>query len=549
MFDSSALWRGVLPVSMLILGSCASVPPDLGRSDVDKMVAERGQDASAVVTAEESAELLASLTAAPLTPDSAVRIALINNPRLAATYAALGFGAADVYKAGRIRNPVFSVSVLNSSVPFEQDQLTFGLAASFTDLITLSARKRLSAGAFAALKQSIGDEVLGFAGDAAKHYYRYVGAQQIAALRAQTANAAGLSATLAGRYHDAGNISARGLSLELAAASEARLQALSAQADEFAARAALATVLGLSVGDAWQAPAQLALPRSQEDELGKLLDLAHQSRLDLAAARTNADVLADRLGVVNWSRWLGELDVGVERERESSGGYLTGPTASWELPIFNQHEDALLRANADLQIAIFDVRRITTDIENSVRLAHTALLNARAQVQEYRDVLIPQRVEAVAQAQKEVSYMLIGVFELISLKQAEYAAYQGYLESIRDYWLERVALSLAVGNTLPGDQHPGQRSVDVESLIRPAQPGMDHSQMKTTDETETDQMDHTGHEMMKKEGMEPDSSDHSGHSAEGTESAKDEAPDHSGHTMMDSNEADPKTDEDNGGSP
>ena len=508
-------------VTALILSGCAAVPGDLGRSDVDEMVAKRGQEAAAAVSAEASAELLASLTAVPLTPESAIRIALINNPHLAATYATLGFGAADVYQAGRIRNPVFSASVLNSSVPFEKDQITFGLVASFTDLITLSARKRLSAGAFSVLKQSIGNEVLRVAADAEGNYFRYVGAQQVAALRAQTARAAGLSASLAERYHHAGNLSKRELALESAAASEARLLALSAQADEFAARTALATVLGLSVGDVWQAPAQLDLPLSGEADLGTLLGRAHESRLDLAAAHARADILADRLGVVNWTRWLGELEVGVEREREKEGGYLTGPTASWELPIFNQHEDALLRANADLQIAIFDVRRITMEVDNSVRLAHTALLNARARVQEYRGVLLPQRVEAVAQAQKEVSFMLIGVFELISLKQDEYDAYQGYLESIRDYWLRRVELSLAVGNALPGHEQTGQKPIDVEALIRPTQPGMAHS----------------GHGAMR---------DHS--QMKGTEGTAGEAPDHSGRTMMNSDEPDPKTDKDSGGS-
>jgi cobalt-zinc-cadmium efflux system outer membrane protein len=542
---------------MLFLSGCAGVPPDLGRSDVDAMVAGRGQDGSAVVSAEGTAELLTHLTSEPLTPESVVRIALINNPELAATYATLGFGAADVYQAGRIRNPVFSASVLNSSLAFEQDQLTFGLAASFTDLITLSARKRLSTGAFAALKQSIGDEVLRVAADAEMNYYRYVGAQQVAALRARTAKAAGVSATLAERYRDAGNISAREMAMESAAASEARLQALSAETAEFAARTSLANVLGLSVGEAWQAPAQLELPLTSEADLDTLLDLARKSRLDLAAALSYADVLADRLGVVNWTRWLGELDLGVEREREASGGYLTGPTASWEVPIFNQHEDALLRANADLQIAVFEVRRITMDVDNSVALAHMALLNARARVQEYRDVLIPQRVQAVEQAQKEVSFMLIGVFELINVKQAEYDAYQGYLESIRDYWLGRVALSLAVGNSLPRDVKEDRNPIDVEMLIRPAPSGMDHSgsgamqdhsQIHGKDDTEAGQMNHAGHEMMEKESMQPDSSDHSDHMMKETENTKAPDSDHSGHTMQASDKPDRETDADNGGS-
>jgi len=296
-------------VAVVILSGCAGVPADLGRSDVDGIVAERGQEGSAAVSAEATVELLRNLTSEPLTPDSAVRIALLNNPRLAATYATLGFGAADVYQAGRIRNPVFSASVLNSSLASERDQVTFGLTASFTDLLTLSARKRLSAGAFSALKQSIGDEVLKVAAEAEMGYYRYVAAQQIANLRALILNAANLSAELAGRYFSAGNINTRELAMEKAAASEAQLRALSAQADQVAARAELAAVLGMSMDEPWEVPAKLELPFSQQDELDELLSIARQSRLDLSAAKTNADVLADRLGVVNWTRWLGDLDL------------------------------------------------------------------------------------------------------------------------------------------------------------------------------------------------------------------------------------------------
>ena len=81
-----------------------------------------------------------------------------------------------------------------------------------------------------------------------------------------------------------------------------------------------------------------------------------------------------------------------------------------------------------MQIAFSEVRRIATDVDNRVRLAYAALENARARIAEYRDVLIPQRIETVARAQEEVNFMLIGIFELIALKQDEYDAYQGYLD-------------------------------------------------------------------------------------------------------------------------
>ncbi len=262
-------------------------------------------------------------------------------------------------------------------------------------------------------------------------------------------------------------------------------------------------MLGLSVGDPWRAPAALHSPLEREDALDTLLMMAGDTRLDLAAARTRADVLADQLGVVNWTRWLGELDVGIERERETDGARLTGPTVDWEIPVFNQHKDVLLRADADLQIAINEVRRLTLDVNNSVRLAYARLDNARARIEEHRTGLIPQRIETVARAQEEVNFMLIGIFELIALKQEEYDAYQGYLEAIRDYWLARADLSLAAGGALPSSTQIGEHRIDVKEFVRPDSDGMDHSdpggghdQSKMNqDDDSNNTMDHSGHTM------------------------------------------------------
>lgn len=499
-------------IAVVALSGCASVPADLGRADVNSLLSERGQTVEI-----HTQTLLDTLTAAPLSSESAVRIALLNNPRLQSTYATLGFGAADVYEAGRIRNPIVSGAVLDSNAPGESNQITLGLVTSFTDIITLGARKRLSSGAFTALKQSVGAEALTVAAQTERAYYHYVGTQQVAALRAQIAKAGTLSAALAERYRDAGNLSPRELALERAAASAARLAALEASVAAIGARTELAEMLGLSIGEDWTAPAALRLPLDTEDDLNTLLELAKDSRLDLAAARTRADVLADTLGVVNWTRWLGELDVGIERERETDGVKLTGPTLDWEVPIFNQHKDAVLRADADLQIAINDVRETTVAVDNGVRLAYADLQNARARIEEYRSGLIPQRIETVARAQEEVNFMLIGIFELIAFKQDEYDAYQGYLESIRDYWLARVDLSLATGTALPSSANIPDERIDVQEFVRPTSSGMDHSghggmennaPMMHEDGGKTDGMDHSMHQMPDEE---TDTSGHSEH--------------------------------------
>lgn len=460
------------------LVACASVPPDLGRSEVEDLVTARGLPH---VANEDVDTMVEGLSGEALTVEAAIRIALINNPQLKAEFARLGFAAAEIYAAGRISNPRFSGAFLEPSVAGEVMQIGLGLAISFTDLLTLPARQRLAAAEFERAKQSIGAAVLDVAARTQADYYRLVTAEQVAALRSQTARAAALSAELAGRFHAAGNLSPRDLALERAAASEARLIALNAEVAVYRVRADFGATLGISTGLGWDVPDALPLPVDAEDAITDVLTLAETYRLDLAAARTGVDLLADRLGVTNWTRWLGDIGIGVETERETDGSRITGPTIGIEIPVFTQNRDAVLRAQADLSAAIAEFERVSIDVGNSVRRAHAEVLNARARIEEYRDTLVPQRAAAVARAQEEVNFMLIGVFELIASKQAEYDAYQGYIEAVGDYWLARTELSRTVNNALPSSLAASSDPLDLESVLQPEKGGMRHDEMTKGD--------------------------------------------------------------------
>ncbi|HVJ61890.1 MAG TPA: TolC family protein, partial [Tahibacter sp.] len=283
---------------------------------------------------------------------------------------------------------------------------------------------------------------------------------------------------------DAGNISALQLKLEQAAASQARIAATGAQAESTRARLALNLRMGLTGAEAaqWKLDAPLASPVAQEDDLDALQKLAREQRLDLAAAQREVDILADALGVARRWRLLGSVEIGVERETETGVKSVTGPTLALALPLFNQGQAAIARAEAQLEISRADLAQLELAIDNDVRLGVERVAALRGIAQDYRESLVPQR-EAVVQRQLErFNYMLIGAFELLLAKQEEYDAYQGYLEAVRDYWLARVELARATGTRLPSDAAIGERTIGVDAIVAPPQAegghgGMDHSKM------------------------------------------------------------------------
>lgn len=467
------------------LSGCASLPQDSGVGDVHNLVADRTgldvplpdarvgvphndphnglhrgpQDNLADTPPDDLLghslghsldTLLEKLLQQPLTTESAIQIALINNPQIRVEYARLGIAAAAVYDAGRLSNPGLGVSVMSSSESSAANQVTFGLAQSFTDLLLLSSRTRLADAQFERSKQEAGAAIINLAADVGVAWFDLVGAQQALAMRTAIANAAQVAATLTQRFFDAGNVSALELAVAQSAASEAQIDTLHAKAEVVTARSALNRLLGFHAGDSrWTLPDQLRLPVRQEDELADLLLLAQQSRLDLAAKRTQLELLADSLGVSRSFRYVGAIEVGLETERETDRSRITGPNLSVELPIFNTGEGKIAQAEAELDQAQAQWQLLALQISNDVQLAHAKVLSSRSLVQLYQQSLLPQQQAIFRYTQQESNYMLTGQFELLQARQQEYAAYNNYLVALHDYWIARTELERAVGAQLP----------------------------------------------------------------------------------------------------
>jgi len=463
----------VFALLALGLGGCAGIPADWGRGDVAQLAGTRGRT---LPQADDAAAFTREAMSQPLTADTAVQLALLNNPALRGEMARLGFAAADVYDAGRLANPVFSARRLSPDNIDANAQLTLGIAVNFVNLLFLPANQKLAKAQFEAAKLEVGSAAVDLAADVEAGWYQAVGAEQLAQMRETVATAARSSADLAQRFFDAGNISRRELAMEQAAASQSHLDALSARAAAVASHSALNRLMGLSAAqDTWSLDARLAAPLPQEDELDALLALAVDSRLDVTALQQQAQALASRYGLVRRTRLVGGIELGVEREKDFDGALHAGPSLSLELPLFNWGAGRVAAAQAALDRTEAELDALVLDRSNGVKLAHAKIASAKTRAEAYRSALIPQREAVVEQMQREVNYMLTGVFELLLAKQQEYDAYAGYLEAVRDYWTARTELARAVGRRLPSSEQPAAPMLDPADLTRPKGGGMDHS--------------------------------------------------------------------------
>lgn len=495
--------------TILLLVGCASIPQDRGLSDVQQYLDQHG---GPKLTAPDSTAinkyraLIKQWLAQPIDAEMAVRIAMVRNPAVREGYADLGIAQAELYDAARLANPTLSAAVLDSNAANSRPQITLGLAQNFANLLLLGPRKRIAGKEVERSKLLTAQNVLNLAADVETAYYYYIGMAQVAQMRQLVADAARISADLATRFYDAGNINRQELQLEQAAATDASIEATLAAARAEIARTELNRLMGLTATESdWKAKVETPLPVPQEDDPQRLLELANSQRMDLQAARQEVVLLEDALGLARSYRYLGSFELGIEYERESDGSRLLGPTLALELPIFNQGEGSVMRALARLEHSRASANQLEIDISNAVSLASKKVAVQRELIQRYQQHLIPQREEVVQRMQELQLFMIVGQFELINAKQQEYDAYQGYIERLRDYWLARVELAREVGAALPSAESGEQQTLDVETLTRPKDSGHQHHGLTGNMSESTSDNQHQGHSMQQ--------ADASGHQA------------------------------------
>ncbi|GMU42569.1 MAG: TolC family protein [Xanthomonadales bacterium] len=452
--------------ALALLAACTLPPRRAGIDAVDALVAERV--ASGVVTPageRDEAALRAqldALRAGELTLARAVGLALLNNPRVRAEYAALGIARGDLIEASRPSNP--RLGVLRERADGNRST-TQSVSRNFTEALLLGTRTRIGEAEYVRVQRLVADAVLRLASEVETAWFEAVGAVQIAQMRAAIAKAAGLSAELATRMHAAGNLARLPLLVEQGAASQAAIESRRAQAQARAARSRLLGLLGLGSAATVELPAWLAAPPALALDAAALATAARAQRLDLSALERERALRADALELARKWRWLGSLELGVERETAGGEVRVRGLEASIELPIFHQGQAAIARAQAELEAADARLTELAIAIEHEVMVAGDRTESLRQLAQDYRERLLPQREGIVDATQREYNYMLTGAFELLRARQEQYAAYQEYLETVRDYWIARGELRRAVGGRLPGDEAMPEATVGVEAVL------------------------------------------------------------------------------------
>lgn len=303
--------RLLLPVvSVLFLAGCAVTAPELDRSELAEDISVQGIDLPESEMPRPSGEL---------TLEEAIHQALWRNPRMQQAYAKLDLTAADVVEASQFSNPTLSLSVMRPEGG-GGNEVGVGLAWGISGLLMRSARQDIAESHWESTRLQLAEGMVALASDTERAWYDAVAARQRAQVQALETRAADLGSLLGERFYDAGNMTdLKRAQLNIRAA-EARLKLEDARQRERETRLRLAHLMGLpGEVDDWEVPGKLPLPLAGVEDREGLVEQALEQRLDLRAVDHALEGLTEGVALVRRYRWLGDIEPGIEFERETDG--------------------------------------------------------------------------------------------------------------------------------------------------------------------------------------------------------------------------------------
>ncbi|MEO6280183.1 TolC family protein [Roseateles sp.] len=432
--------------SPLLLAGCATLSADGGMQPIQATAKQYlGPNVDVLKTNADQdrvATRVVELLAQPLSADSAVQIALLNNRGLQASFQELGIADAELVQASRLPNPGFSFGKLRQGGGREIDRtFSFNLA----HLIALPLTRQLESRRFAATQRAVSLEMLSLAAQTRKAFYAAVAAEQTARYMRDVRATADAGAELAKRLTLAGNFSKLQQAREHGFFAETALNYARAEQNRLGSRERLIRLLGL-----WGAQTQFSLPDRLPDLPAEPQDqpdvesVAMAQRLDVQAARLQAEATAKNLGLTKVTRLINVLEFGYQRNTFNEAPRETGYEVSVEIPLFDWGTARVARSEAVYMQSVHRAAQVAVEARSEVREAYVGYRSSYDIARHYRDDIVPTAKRVSEENVLRYNGMFISAFELLADARAQISAVNAAIEAQRDFWMAKADLDMAL---------------------------------------------------------------------------------------------------------
>ena len=477
--------RALLGVFVIMLAGCAHVNPRPDYERVKRHVADAvGENA---IAPPDNAEAVRALVAARLegglSADEAVQVCLLNNPRARAALLRVGIARADLVQASLFQNPSLALS-LRLPDGGGLSNLELGIAQNIADLWLIPIRKRAAEGELESAILEVARELSAVALEARATYYSAVGLDREKAIVDENRSVAQQLLDAALGRQQAGAGSAIDVNLARSEFMQTEVALRNAALAAFEARRSLTVILGVKTP-----PDDLVLTDKLPDPpvwnltSESLVSTAEVNRLDLRAVTYFVDVAAARVQQEKLSV-VADVEIGVGFERDARGrrgdrpwladtlwasaeaGALTppslqpreklptdtilGPTLSLEVPVFDQNQAQIAKAQFIYEQALLNREALLLDVTQETRGAFQRARTAWDVANYYRDNFLPLLQENLELSRTAYRAGKISLLSVLEAQKLLLASRGRYVESLRNAAVAVTDLEKAIGVPIAG---------------------------------------------------------------------------------------------------
>ena len=440
---------------IVAISGCATLSPDGDAADIAQLV--QGKTAGVTVALKQDAQAVQAavveLLKGPITAESAVRIALLNNPSLQASMATLGVSDADRVQMSRLPNPHFSLGRFTAGDTLEIERI---LRFDVIGLLTLPWKAKWQGQQHEMAKLMAAQDVVTLASNTRKAWITAVAAQQSAIYMRDVKDAADASAELARRMARVGNWSRLQQAREQVFLADATAQLARAEQTNFSAREKLIRLMGL-----WGPQINFSLAERLPDlpqtvtEMTNVEAQALRARLDVRSAISESNYVADQMGFKTVMGYFDGLSLGFTNSttfdnaapsQEARRGF----EIELPLPIFDWGGVRNARSKAMYLQSAARVREVAVKARSEAREAYHGYRTAYDLARHYRDEVVPLRKFINDELVLRYNGMLASVWDVLADTRSQVMSINSTIETQRDFWLAEADLQTTLTGTSAG---------------------------------------------------------------------------------------------------
>jgi outer membrane protein TolC len=381
-----------------------------------------------------------SILSKPLTVDSAVRLALLNNRELRAKLRELGIARAELVQAGLLPNPIFGIELAQPVSGEGPVQTALSVELDLTDALLVSGRTDVAAAELAAERYAAAGELLELTYRVRTGFYAYQAAHQRYGIAQRMLDALAASREAARALVAAGNASELDLASQEVAYEDARATAAALELELLDGREDLQHLLGLAgEATAWSVEADLPPVPESFDVPADLERRVLDESLTLKETRRRLEAIAHRTGLARAEGLLPELAIGVHAEHGEDDWELGGGV-SVAIPLFDHGQGRLGRHEAEFDALSERHHGEAIALRSAARRARNAVLSAYARARQYQDTIVPARARVMEETLLHYNAMQVGVFELLAAHRGRLDAELALASALREFWSAQAAL-------------------------------------------------------------------------------------------------------------